>query len=173
MSLIAEPITIRNTTFKNRIIKGAMSEALANAAGQPNHLHYGLYEAWAKGGLGCAITGNVMVDIGAKNEPGVVAIETERDLEQLKHWAEIGKEYGMVQLVQLSHPGRQCPKGLNKETVAPSAVPFSPVLATTFGTPRELREEEILDIIQRLPMLPKSVKKQALRVYSYTVRMVI
>ena len=66
MSLIAEPITIRNTTFKNRIIKGAMSEALANAAGQPNHLHYGLYEAWAKGGLGCAITGNVMVDIGAK-----------------------------------------------------------------------------------------------------------
>ena len=55
----------------------------------------------------------------------------------------------MVQLVQLSHPGRQCPKGLNKETVAPSAVPFSPMLATTFGTPRALREDEILDIIQR------------------------
>jgi len=159
MSLIAEPITIRNTTFKNRIIKGAMSEALANAAGQPNHLHYGLYEAWAKGGLGCAITGNVMVDIGAKNEPGVVAIETERDLEQLKHWAEIGKEYGMVQLVQLSHPGRQCPKGLNKETVASSAVPFSPVLATTFGTPRELREEEILDIIQRFAHAAKICEK--------------
>lgn len=159
MSLIAEPITIRNTTFKNRIIKGAMSEALANAAGQPNHLHYGLYEAWAKGGLGCAITGNVMVDIGAKNEPGVVAIESERDLEQLKHWAEIGKEYGMVQLVQLSHPGRQCPKGLNKETVAPSAVPFSPVLATTFGTPRELREEEILDIIQRFAHAAKICEK--------------
>lgn len=29
MSQIAQPITIRNTTFKNRIIKGAMSEALA------------------------------------------------------------------------------------------------------------------------------------------------
>lgn len=55
----------------------------------------------------------------------------------------------MVQLIQLSHPGRQCPKGLNKETVAPSAVPFSPMLATTFGTPRELREDEIQDIIQR------------------------
>ncbi len=55
----------------------------------------------------------------------------------------------MVQLVQLSHPGRQCPKGLNKETVAPSAVPFSPALAMSFGTPRELREDEILDIIQR------------------------
>ena len=90
-----------------------------------------------------------MVDIRAKNEPGVVAIESERDLAKLQQWAQIGKQYGMVQLVQLSHPGRQCPKGLNKETVAPSAVPFSPALATTFGTPRELREDEILDIIQR------------------------
>ena len=126
-----------------------MSEALANNAGQPSQLHFNLYEAWAKGGLGCAITGNVMVDFRAKNEPGVVVIESERDLAQLKQWAEIGKQYGMVQLIQLSHPGRQCPKGLNKETVAPSAVPFSVMLATTFGTPRELREDEILDIIQR------------------------
>ena len=149
MSHIAEPLQIRNTTFKNRIIKGAMSEALANPAGQPNHLHLGLYEAWAKGGLGCAITGNVMVDIRAKNEPGVVVVESERDLEQLRQWANLGQHYGMVQLVQLSHPGRQCPKGLNKETVAPSAVPFSPMLATTFGTPRALTEDEILEIIQR------------------------
>ncbi|MCH7314292.1 NADH:flavin oxidoreductase/NADH oxidase family protein [Acinetobacter sp. ANC 3882] len=149
MSQIADSIQIRNTTFKNRIIKGAMSEALANDAGQPNDLLIGLYEAWAKGGLGCAITGNVMVNIGAKNEPGVVAIETERDLEKLKQWAAVGKKHGMVQLIQLSHPGRQCPKGLNKETVAPSAVPFSPMLAAMFGTPRELQHEEILDIIQR------------------------
>lgn len=149
MSHLAEATTIGNVTFKNRIIKAAMSEALANDAGQPSQLHFNLYEAWAKGGLGCAITGNVMVDFRAKNEPGVVVIESERDLAKLQQWAEIGKQHGMVQLIQLSHPGRQCPKGLNKETVAPSAVPFSPVLATTFGTPRELREDEIFDIIQR------------------------
>ena len=149
MSQLASAIDIGQVHFKNKMIKGAMSEALANHAGQPNHLHLGLYEAWAKGGLGCAITGNVMVDFRAKNEPGVVVIETERDLELLKQWAAIGKKHGMVQLVQLSHPGRQCPKGLNKETVAPSAVPFSPALAMSFGTPRALREDEILDIIQR------------------------
>lgn len=149
MNQIAEQIQIRKTTFKNRVIKGAMSEALANVAGEPNHLHLGLYEAWAKGGLGCAITGNVMIDARAKNEPGVVIIETERDLAKLKQWADLGKQHGMVQLIQLSHPGRQCPKGLNKETVAPSAVPFSAMLATTFATPRALHEDEILDLIQR------------------------
>ncbi|MEB5929044.1 NADH:flavin oxidoreductase/NADH oxidase family protein [Acinetobacter schindleri] len=149
MTQLADSIQIRNTIFKNRIIKGAMSEALANDAGQPNDSHLKLYEAWAQGGLGCAITGNVMVDFRAKNEPGVVVAETERDLNKLKAWAEVGKRHGMVQLVQLSHPGRQCPKGLNRETVAPSAVPFSPALTVSFGTPRELREDEILDIIQR------------------------
>ena len=97
-----------------------MSEALANHEGQPNELHIGLYEAWAKGGLGCAITGNVMVNI-AKNEPGVVAIETERDLAKLQQWASWEEiRYGATYSVVSS--GRQCPKGLNKETVAPSAV---------------------------------------------------
>ena len=38
-----------------------------------------------------------------QNEPGVVVIETERDLERLKEWAAVGKQYGMVQLIQLSH----------------------------------------------------------------------
>ncbi|MDQ8934400.1 NADH:flavin oxidoreductase/NADH oxidase family protein [Acinetobacter rudis] len=149
MNHVASDLSIRRINFKNRIIKGAMSEALANDLGQPNHLHLGLYEAWAAGGLGCAITGNVMVDWHAKNEPGVVVVESERDLDVLRQWAEVGKRHGMVQLIQLSHPGRQCPKGLNKETVAPSAVAFSPMLATTFATPRELSEAEILDIIQR------------------------
>jgi 2,4-dienoyl-CoA reductase-like NADH-dependent reductase (Old Yellow Enzyme family) len=159
MSHLAEAITIRNITFKNRIIKAAMSEALANDAGQPSQLHFNLYETWAKGGLGCAITGNVMVDFRAKNEPGVVVIESERDLAKLQQWATLGKKYDMVQLVQLSHPGRQCPKGLNKETVAPSAVPFSPALATTFGTPRELREDEIIDIIQRFAISARICEK--------------
>ena len=159
MSHLAEATIIRHTTFKNRIIKAAMSEALANDAGQPSQLHFNLYETWAKGGLGCAITGNVMVDFRAKNEPGVVVIESERDLAKLQQWAALGKKYDMVQLVQLSHPGRQCPKGLNRETVAPSTVPFSPALATTFGTPRELREDEILDIIQRFAISAQICEK--------------
>ena len=92
---LAETIQIKNIHFKNRLIKGAMSEALANTAGQPNHLHFGLYQAWAKGGLGCAITGNVMVDIRAKNEPGVVAVESDRDLALLQQWANVGKQHGM------------------------------------------------------------------------------
>ena len=66
MTQLKDQFTIRGYQFKNRIIKGAMSEALANDAGQPNGDLVALYEVWAKGGLGCAITGNVMVDARAK-----------------------------------------------------------------------------------------------------------
>ena len=36
MSHLAKAATIRDIQFKNRIIKGAMSEALANYQGQPS-----------------------------------------------------------------------------------------------------------------------------------------
>lgn len=156
---IASTYELQGFDFKNRFVKGAMSEGLANKAGEVNSKHLKLYETWAQGGLGCSITGNVMVDINAKNEPGVVAIEDEHDLAGLTQWANIGKQYNMIQLVQLSHPGRQCPKGLNKETVAPSAIPFSPALSTFFGTPRALTEAEIQDIIKRFGNAARICKK--------------
>jgi 2,4-dienoyl-CoA reductase-like NADH-dependent reductase (Old Yellow Enzyme family) len=118
-----------------------------------------LYDTWGQGGLGCSITGNVMIDQRAKNEPGVVVIEDERDLPALKAWAAIGKKYNMVQIVQLSHPGKQCPRGLNKETVAPSAIGFAPEMAAVFGTPRELREDEIYDLIRRFGESARICKK--------------
>lgn len=102
-----------------------------------------------------------------------MVIETERDLERLKEWAAVGKQYGMVQLIQLSHPGRQCPKGLNKETVAPSAVPFSPALATMFGTPRVLRMKKFWILLNVLRLLLVFVKRRVLKGYSYMVHMAI
>jgi 2,4-dienoyl-CoA reductase-like NADH-dependent reductase (Old Yellow Enzyme family) len=51
--------------------------------------------------------------------------------------------------VQLNHPGKQAPKGLNKETVAPSAVPFRADMKAFFATPRELKPAEVRALIQR------------------------
>jgi 2,4-dienoyl-CoA reductase-like NADH-dependent reductase (Old Yellow Enzyme family) len=156
---VATPLILQGYTLKNRLIKGAMSEALSNTAGQVTPALLQLYDTWGQGGLGCSITGNVMIDIRAKNEPGVVVIEDESDLEALTRWANIGKKYNMPQIVQLSHPGKQCPKGLNKETVAPSAIGFGPEMAAFFGVPRELTESEILDLIRRFGESARICKK--------------
>lgn len=146
---ITQPFSLRGHTFKNRLIKGAMSEALVNKKGQVNKGLLNLYQRWADGGIGCVITGNVMIDIRAKNEPGVVVIENEKGIKKLKKWADIGKHQQMLTIVQLSHPGKQCPIGLNKETVAPSAIGFSKEMQAFFATPRELTDNEIKGLIAR------------------------
>jgi 2,4-dienoyl-CoA reductase-like NADH-dependent reductase (Old Yellow Enzyme family) len=51
--------------------------------------------------------------------------------------------------VQLNHPGKQSPKGLNISNLSPSAVPFRSDMAAFFETPREATTAEILEIIQR------------------------
>ena len=65
---ITQPLTLQGYTLKNRLIKGAMSEALSNTAGKVTPELLKLYETWAQGGLGCSITGNVMIDIRAKKK---------------------------------------------------------------------------------------------------------
>lgn len=136
-------------TLPNRLVKAAMSEALGT---RDNRMTPGLvqvYKRWAQGGIGLNITGNVMIDRRARAEPGNIVIEDERDMPLLKEWAKAGQSNGGKIWVQINHPGKQCPKAMNKETVAPSAIPFRKDLQMMFGTPRELTEDEIYDIIAR------------------------
>jgi 2,4-dienoyl-CoA reductase-like NADH-dependent reductase (Old Yellow Enzyme family) len=156
---ITQSINLQGFTLKNRIIKGAMSEALSNEHGHVTPALLQLYETWGKGGLSCAITGNVMIDQRAKNEPNVVVIEDESDLPALQRWAAIGKQHDMIQIVQLSHAGKQAPKGLNSETVAPSAIGYGREMSTVFATPRELTELEIFDLIRRFGESARICKK--------------
>jgi 2,4-dienoyl-CoA reductase-like NADH-dependent reductase (Old Yellow Enzyme family) len=94
------------------------------------------------------ITGNVMIDRRAIGEPGNVVVEDERHFDDLVEWAGIVKSEGAVGLVQINHPGRQAPRSLTPQPVAPSPIAV-PGTAGLFAEPRELTNDEILDIIAR------------------------
>ena len=142
-----EPLTLPNgAVLPNRIAKSAMSERLADEESHaPNADLVRLYEQWSKGGAGLLITGNVMVDRTALGEPGNVAITDTRDLEALRAWAAAATSGGNHAWAQLNHPGRQSPRTLSREPVAPSAIPVK--LGGMFATPRALTEPEIFGII--------------------------
>ena len=157
---LGQEITLPNgVVIKNRLLKSAMSEALGDRKGAPTPELAHLYQAWADGGIGLCITGNVMVDHGAIGEPGNVVIADDRDLPALKAWAQAATRNATHCWVQLNHPGKQAPKGLNKETVAPSAVAFRADMQAFFGTPRELTDTEIKALIQRFGGAAGVVKK--------------
>ncbi len=146
-------------TVKNRLLKSAMSEALGEADGAPKPDLTTLYGVWANGGIGICITGNVMIDHRALGEPGNVIIEDEKHLSALQQWAKAATQNNTQCWVQLNHPGKQAPKGLNKETISPSAIPFRKDMQAFFPTPRELTATEINDLIQRFANAAAIVQK--------------
>ena len=145
--------------LKNRLGKSAMSENMGSRGYTSNEKFNRLYGRWAEGGIGLLITGNVMVDQFALGEAHNVVIEQGIQDSNLPLWAAAGKKNGTHIWVQLNHPGKQSPKFLSKEPVAPSAIPLKKPLDRLFNTPRALSEEEIRDIIARFAYAAKVCKE--------------
>ena len=148
---IFQPLTLPNgTTIANRIAKAAMEENMADAQMGPSQNLMQLYQAWADGGAGLLISGNVMIDPRAMTGPGGVVLEDDRQLEKFKRWADIGRSNGAQFWMQINHPGRQMQNNLGQETWAPSAVPIDlGNLSKRFDTPKAMTEEKIRDVIAR------------------------
>lgn len=147
--------------LKNRIAKAAMTEGLADPENRATARHVTLYRRWAEGGAGLLITGNVMIDRRYLERPGNVVIDgpqSEEQLAALKTWARTAREAGADIWMQISHAGRQSPKIVATEPVAPSAVELG-LPGGTFAKPRALSGAEIEDVIARF-VHTASVAKQ-------------
>ncbi len=134
--------------LKNRIAKAALTEGLSDGMNRATLAHQRLYRAWAQGGAGLVITGNVQVDRRYLERPGNVAIDNNGGESQLSEMAAAGSENGTQLWMQLSHAGRQTIRYINAEPVGPSAVPVK-LPGGAFGKPRPLTETEIEDVIER------------------------
>lgn len=160
-SIVANTLQLPcGAVLKNRFAKSAMSENMASSSHAANSMFNKLYENWSSGGCGLLISGNVMIDSTALGEPNNVVVEKgTTNLDALKHWAKAGTQNGTHLWMQLNHPGKQSPKFLSKQPVAPSAIPFSAPLSNMFNCPRELSESEILDIISRFSFGAKTAQE--------------
>ena len=159
-NLLFTPITLPNgTTIKNRFFKSAMSEGMGTREFQPKKNIATLYKRWAEGGTGLIITGNIMVDPKRTAEPGNIVFDKNSNMEILKNWAKQGQQHGAKVMVQLNHPGKQVPKTIAKETVAPSAVPLGNGLNKLFSTPRALTTSEVEELVQKFVTSAKVAKE--------------
>ncbi|AKP04174.1 NADH:flavin oxidoreductase/NADH oxidase family protein [Companilactobacillus pabuli] len=150
MTTIFDSLTLKtNTTIKNRFVKAAMSETLGDSKYQPTEQTISLYQAWANGGTGLLITGNVMVDRNARGEFGNIVVDHNQNYDLLKKWAQAGTTNDTKIFLQLNHPGKQSPKTITKQPVAPSAVPMTGSNSFAFNSPRALSHAEIKQIIAK------------------------
>ncbi|MDE3069350.1 MAG: hypothetical protein KGJ43_01320, partial [Acidobacteriota bacterium] len=133
----------------NRICRAAMTEGLSDSRNDPTARHERLYAAAAQGGPGLLITGNAMVDRRHLERARAVVIDAATSAERLRRWAEACSP--APTLVQLSHPGRQVTRFVQRHPVAASTGP--PVTLgigpSLFRAPRALTVDEIREVTWR------------------------
>ncbi|MBK7535993.1 MAG: NADH:flavin oxidoreductase/NADH oxidase family protein [Myxococcales bacterium] len=158
-SALAASLTLPcGATLPNRLAKAAMSEVLADPdTGAPTAALERLYERWGQGGAGLLITGHVIVDPGGRGEPGNVLITDERHLEGLTRWAQAAQRHGARLWMQLNHAGRQSPRRLVGQAVAPSEIKLRG-FGGAFGQPRALTGDEIAALIARFATAARVAK---------------
>lgn len=149
-SVLQQPLSLAcGISIPNRIAKSAMSEQLADRHGSPTTDLQQLYAAWARGGTGLLITGNVMIDHRAFVEPRNAVLEDEQFLQAHKLWAQAAQANGSKIIMQINHPGRVAVLPLFKKPIAPSAVGLDLPAMNLIRVPRTMSETEILEQIQR------------------------
>lgn len=138
------------TMLPNRIGKAAMEENMCDDNHAPSDPLLKLYQAWAKGGAGLLITGNVMVDRRGMTGPGGVVLEDDAHIDRFKQWAQIARSGGAQVWMQISHPGRQMMAALGQETWSASAVPLDMgKLSNKFSVPKAMTTADIAELKNR------------------------
>lgn len=137
-------------TLSNRLAKAATSEAIADrASGAPDERLVRLYERWGAGGAGLLITGNAVVDLDGRTEPGNVVLAGQRDDRPvLRRWASAAQARGARLIMQINHAGRQAPRRITRDPIGPSAIGVRGK-SGLFAVPRALRDPEIRVLIAR------------------------
>jgi 2,4-dienoyl-CoA reductase-like NADH-dependent reductase (Old Yellow Enzyme family) len=150
MKLFTPLVLPNGTAIPNRVAKAAMEENMADADHAPSEALLRLYEAWAQGGAGLILTGNVMVDGRAMTGPNGVVLEDDTHLDRFRRWAQIARAHGAHAWLQINHPGRQMQAALGQTTLAPSAVALElGALSKQFPVPRAMTEQDIAEVQQR------------------------
>lgn len=162
---LAKPITLPcGLTLPNRLVKAAMTEQMADNDKLPTEAFNRVYRAWAEGGWGMVLTGNVQVNttyLGGPNDTAVNdKIPEAKLLEKWTTWAKAASANGTPTVMQINHPGRQSPygagtRGFFDKNLAPSAVPLKLgdgimqhiASKLVFGTPREMTVAEIRETV--------------------------
>jgi 2,4-dienoyl-CoA reductase-like NADH-dependent reductase (Old Yellow Enzyme family) len=131
----------------NRLGKSAMTEGLADRHDNATRELTQLYKTWSDGGTGLLLSGNIMVDHRYLERAGNIVLQDDQGIDALKEMVSAGKSNGNQFWMQVSHPGRQCPRMVNSKPLAPSEVQLK--ILGNFSKPRAMTDADIEDVIQR------------------------
>lgn len=133
-------------SLKNRIVKSAMSEALADAHNNPTQAQIDLFAQWSAGGAALLITGNTPVDRMHLEHAGNFVLDPHSDMAQVQALVAAGQSGGAKILAQLAHAGRQTPEAINP---CPTSISEVKLDLPGYGKPVAANRDEIADVVNK------------------------
>ncbi len=141
MHKLFEQTTIRNVTFKNRVVMAPMCMYEAREDGFVTPFHTVHYTSRAVGQVGLIMLEATAVLPEGRITENDLGIWSDAHIDGLKELASMMHAYGSKTAIQLAHAGRK--SSCSSQNVAPSAITFS----ENYKTPKELSKEEIKEIV--------------------------
>ncbi|MBS4176421.1 NADPH dehydrogenase NamA [Lederbergia citrea] len=149
-----EPYTIKDVTFKNRIVMSPMCMySCKNEDGMVNDWHYTHYTSRAVGQVGLIIVEATAVTPQGRISPQDLGIWSDDHIEGLSKLTEMIKAHGAAAGIQIAHAGRKAE--LEGDILAPSAIPFNEKMKT----PKEMSNEEVKATIKAFGQAAERAKK--------------
>jgi NADPH2 dehydrogenase len=138
-----EPYTVKNVTFKNRIVMSPMCMYSAeNQQGFLEDWHYVHYTTRAVGQVGLIIVESTAVLPEGRISPKDLGIWSDDHIEGFAKLVSMVQKHGAKIGIQLGHAGRKA--DLEGDIYAPSAIAFN----ETSKTPKEMTKEDIQKTIR-------------------------
>jgi len=141
--------------LKNRLVRSATHEAMADKNGFPTERLFKLYEGLAKGGVGLIITGYAYVSRDGKSA-AMLGIDSDKLIPKYRELVDQVHQNGARIAMQINHFGRQTTKEMTgSQPISSSAVKEKVFLVK----PREMSEDDIERIIEAFAQSARRVKE--------------
>jgi len=144
--LLFTPAKLGSLTIKNRLVRSATGEGMAEPDGSVTDDMVAFYRRLAEGGVGLIISGHTYVHPLGKASPGMAGLYNDEQIPMHRKLTDAVHQAGGAVAIQINHAGRQTsPARIGRQTpLAPSALAAP---ASKF-VPKEMTADEIEEAIQ-------------------------
>lgn len=156
MKKLFDQTKLLNLNMKNRFIKGALWEALADDKGHLTPELIEIYEGYAKGGVGTIITGYAFVTEDEQPNPGMMGIYSDKFIPEYKKFTDMIHSHGSNIIMQIVYGGTMTDFNVGERIIwGPSAT----LNETSKVKAQEITKEEIKYLVKAFGEAALRVKK--------------
>ena len=160
MSLLTQPLKIKNTVLSNRLVMPPMATAKSGENGTVTTELCDYYKEKSQGGdIGFIMTEHSYVSLTGKASPNQLSIACDEDIDGLKKLVSVIHQNGSKAFAQINHAGGVAVGGnTGCEKLSASSIQLPNARPNTPALPKEMADSDIQNVIQEFAQSARRAK---------------